>query len=137
MKKQIFPVFTFLLAVVAIIFSFAAANRPEVQYEFKIVTSVESVIPAGLGRSRLITSDPGGKLSEEKLKNFFSVTGINFKNIVENDQKISGKLGQMYAEGWELYEVVSGVYGSSAPGEVGGSNTGIFINRYLFRKKKK
>jgi hypothetical protein len=136
MRKQIFPVLTFLLATVAVIFSFSAANRPQAQYEFKIVTSIESVIPAGLGRSRLITSDARGKLEEDKLKNFFSITGINFGNIVENDQKISSKLGLMYAEGWELYDIVSGVYGSSAPGEVGGSNTGIFIIRYLFRKEK-
>ncbi len=137
MKKQIFPALTFLMAVVAVVFSFSAAKGPQKQYEFKIVTTVESVIPAGIGRSRLITSNANGKLDEEKLKNFFSITGINFKNIVENDQKISGKLSNMYAEGWELYDVVSGVYGSSAPGEIGGgSNTGIFIIRYLFRKEK-
>ena len=93
------------------------------------VTTVESVVPMGVGRSRMITLDDAGKMEEVKLKNFFSAVGINFGNIRENDQKITDKITQLTNEGWVLSKVTSGVYGGSQNG-----NNGIFITRYLFNK---
>ena len=48
------------------------------------ITAVESVVPGGLGRSRMISIDDQGKMEETKMKNFFSMAGINFE--------ISGKM---------------------------------------------
>ena len=82
------------------------------QYEYKVITSVESIVPAGVGRSRLISSseernyqdftskrtaqDKGRNKSdrsqirvknfeETKLLNFFNLGGIRFENIAAND----------------------------------------------------
>lgn len=126
--------------------------------EYAILTSVESIVPAGIGRSRIIAAqdvvDPDqftrqrtdGKTSdmnevrrrdikadefeETKLLNFYSVGGINFRNIASNDAVLSAKLTQMAQNGWELIFVTSGV--ESDGGEVDGN--GIFITRYIFKR---
>lgn len=98
-------------------------------YEYYIVTTIESVVPMGLGRSRMISTDENGKTDEVKLENFFSAVGINFGNIRENDAMIADKISKMSAEGWELHHISNGVYGAD-------TSTGIFITRYLFRKAK-
>ena len=126
--------------------------------EFKVITSVESVVPLGLGRSRIIShvdkakasdfttervdgtdSDQGSvrrkdakidRLDETKLLNFYSGFGINFQNIASNDAIISSKLTDMAKEGWELVHVVSGV--ESDAGETDGN--AIFITRYIFKR---
>ena len=102
----------------------------QAQTRYKVVTVVESIVPAGIGRSRIIetneavpiaqyttqrtdgrTSGQGDidrsdlKISnfyETKLLNFFSMGGINFQNIASNDALISAKLDQLTTEGWEL-----------------------------------
>ncbi len=130
------------------------------QYEYAIVTTIESIIPAGIGRSRMLcvkenvdyknftTSRTKGKDSkqgdvdrseikieafdETKLLNFFSMVGINFQNISSNDAIITSKLNEMASEGWELAFVASGV--ESDAGKEDGQ--GIFITRYIFKRKK-
>lgn len=130
------------------------------QYEYAIVTTIESIIPGGVGRSRMLcvkesvdyknftTSRNKGKDSkqgdvdrseikidafdETKLLNFFSMVGINFQNIASNDAVITSKLNEMASQGWELAFVTSGV--ESDAGKEDGQ--GIFITRYIFRKKK-
>jgi hypothetical protein len=127
--------------------------------EYKIITTVESIVPGGIGRSRLIDnsesadykrftttrsegkdSDQGkidrsdakiDNLEETKLLNFYSMVGINFQNIASNDAIVSSKLNQMAKEGWELTFVTSGV--ESDAGDKDGK--GIFITRYIFKKK--
>ncbi len=125
-----------LLAAVVIFVALTSLKNQDVsdKFMFEQVTVVESVVPGGLGRSRMITSDKKGDLEEIKLKNFFSLTGINFGNIKDNDKDITNKISEMTGEGWELYDVTSGVYSSAGEGLTGGG-TGIFITRYLFRKK--
>ena len=131
--------YQFLLGLLAgaclVVFTASTTNlKPNTQYEFTQVTVIESVVPAVMGRSRMITIGPNGQMEEVKLENFFSLTGINFSNVRENDQAITNKISVMYQEGWELQDVTSGVYGSGAFGEAGGNNTGIFMTRYLFRR---
>jgi len=104
-------------------------TTPVEEYEWQQITVIESVVPGGLGRSRMISTNESGKMEEEKLQNFFSITGINFGNINENDLKITDKVSKLTARGWELYNVTSGVYGVEG-------KTGIFITRYMFRKTK-
>ena len=95
--------------------------------QWKQITTVESVVPGGMGRSRMISTDSDGKMAEDKMKNFFSMAGINFGNIMENDQMITDKIASLTNDGWEIEKITSGVYS-------GDKNTGIFITRYLFKK---
>lgn len=99
------------------------------KYEYQLITTVESVVPGGLGRSRMISTDASGKMDEAKMENFFSLVGINFGNIRNNDAMITTKINQMSQDGWDLHDITSGVYGTE-------SSTGIFITRYFFRKPK-
>ena len=96
-------------------------------YEFQQVSVIESVVPGGLGRSRMISTKSDGSMEETKLENYFSLAGINFGNVRSNDRAITDKITALTAEGWELMHVNSGVYGAD-------TSTGIFITRYLFRR---
>ncbi|WP_053406924.1 hypothetical protein [Persicobacter sp. CCB-QB2] len=125
------------------------------QTQYKVVTSVESVVPMGIGRSRIIdaqgekdyanyTTDrsKGEKnetsrkelktteLEETKLLNFYSAAGINFSNIASNDMVISSKINALVEEGWELAFVTSGVESDAGKGD----GKGLFITRYIFKK---
>ena len=128
-------------------------------YEYKIVTSIESVVPMGVGRSRILSSDEEknfkdyttfrtednkkqnkSKRSESKVEefqetkilNFYSATGINFQNIASNDALISSKVNNLIEEGWDLAFVTSAV--ESDAGKDDGD--GIFITRFIFRRLK-
>lgn len=125
--------------------------------EFKVVTSVESIVPNGVGRSRIISAledkdyqeyssvqteedktrnksnrkDIRVKNFEEtKLLNFFNVAGIRFQNIAANDALITSKINTMIAEGWELAFVTSAVESDAGKGD----GSGIFITRYIFKR---
>lgn len=126
--------------------------------EFAVITTIESVVPMGIGRSRMISNkqdvnvgdftterkagtDTGqgqvrrrdlkiDNLEETKMLNFFSATGINFQNIASNDAMISSKLTEMAANGWELAFVVSGVESDGGETDL----QGIFITRYIFKR---
>jgi len=127
--------------------------------EYKVVTTVESVVPMGLGRSRIIettdslevdsftTERTDGKSSkqkdvsrseakvdrfnETKLLNFYSAVGINFQNIASNDAMISSKINGIINDGWELKFVLSGVESDAGRGD----GTGIFITRFIFYRE--
>lgn len=99
-------------------------------YTYRQFSTIESVVPGGLGRSRVIVSDAGDQEVGKDLLNFYSMVGINFKNIANNDRIIVDQINEFVNEGWELHTVTTGV-NSAAEGKGG---TGIFITRYLFRK---
>ena len=119
---------TALFLVAFLLLDYAAFAQE--QWKWNQITVIESVVPGGVGRSRMISNNEEGKLEETKLQNFFSVTGINFGNVNLNDIAITQKINNMVEGGWELYDVTSGVYSGND-----GKN-GIFITRYLFRKPK-
>ncbi len=147
MKKGI------LLAVFAMI-AMAAVQAQE----YKVITTIESIVPGGLGRSRIIenkskvdsedftTDRTDGKKSgqgkvkrkglkvdefaETKLLNFYSIAGINFRNIASNDALISDRMSKLANDGWSLAFVTSAV--ESDAGETDGH--GIFITRYIFKR---
>jgi len=146
MKKIIF------VASLAL-FSFIDAQAQQ----FKVITSVESIVPSGIGRSRIIdaqeekdfeayTSEQTEEdntrnkskrkdirvknFEETKLLNFYNIAGIRFQNIAANDAVISSKLSAMAADGWELAFVTSAVEADA--GDKDGQ--GIFITRYVFKK---
>lgn len=128
-------------------------------FEYKVVTSVESIISSGLGRSRIVsasedrnykdfTSDRSEEddernksdrseirvknFEETKLLNFFNLGGIRFQNIAANDAVITSKINTMVEEGWDLAFVTSAV--ESDGGKDDGQ--GIFITRYVFKRIK-
>jgi len=138
------------------LYCFIDANA---QVEFKVVTSVESIVPMGLGRSRIIsgneekdykeytstqTEDDNTRnksdradirikdFDETKLLNLYNVAGIRFQNIAANDAIISSKINTMIIEGWELAFVTSAVESDSGKGD----GQGIFITRYIFKRNK-
>jgi hypothetical protein len=108
-------------------------NGQPTVYIFKQITAVESVVPGGLGRSRILTTDDNGQMIEKELKNFYSVVGINFENIANNDRVIVDRINDYSAQGWELVNVITGSNQQSSNGSSGG---GLFITRYIFRKAK-
>ena len=118
------------------IFSFrspAPDNNVPVTYVYKQITAVESVVPGGLGRSRLLTTDDNGQMLEKELKNFYSMVGINFENVANNDRVIVDRLNEYSVQGWELVQVSTATNQQSSSGS---SSGGIFITRYIFRKAK-
>jgi hypothetical protein len=129
-------------------------------YEYKIITTVESIVPNGMGRSRMISanetrdykeftttrseeenernkSDRGDirvkGFDETKLLNFYNLGGIRFQNIAANDAVVTSKLNTMAQEGWDL-AFVSGAVESDAGKD---DANGIFITRYVFKRLKK
>lgn len=119
------------------IFSFKTTSAPDevspVNYVYKQITAVESVVPGGLGRSRLLTTDDNGQMLEKELRNFYSMVGINFENIANNDRVIVDRINEYSAQGWELVQVSTATNQQSSNGS---SSGGIFITRYLLRKLK-
>ena len=95
-------------------------------YTYRQFSTIESVVPGGLGRSRVIISDAGDQEVGKDLLNFYSMVGINFKNIANNDRMIVDQVNEYVSQGWELHTVTTGVQSND--------KTGIFITRYLFRK---
>ena len=144
--------------ILAVLVCCALTFETQAQKQYHVVTIVESIVPGGVGRSRMIeeksplnhedftTERTDGKRSrqrgvkrsdakvdlfaETKLLNFYSMVGINFQNIASNDALISSKINQMAADGWELKFVTSGV--ESDAGDKDGK--GIFITRLIFIK---
>lgn len=155
MIKQKLTILGVFLAVLSTNVSAQETVKPP--FEVKVITSIESIIPDGLGRSRLIsannkrnykkftsTQTKGNNtrnkskrkdirvkdFEETKLLNFYNVAGIRFQNIAANDAIISSKLTAMISEGWDLAFVTSAV--ESDAGEKDGN--GIFITRYIFKR---
>ena len=148
-----------VIGFTAIITGFTNEETSTVQqYEFEIVTVVESVVPKGLGRSRMLAKteivdykpstafrmEDGEKdkskndkrkdirtkaFEETKLLNFYNLGGIRFNNIATNDAMVKSKLNQMTAEGWELIFVTGGVESSGDK-----DPNGIYLSRYIFKK---
>jgi len=137
----------------------ACYTEMQSQVEYKVITSVESIVSSGLGRSRLISaneikdykdytstqteednernksdrSDIRVKdFDETKLLNFYNIAGIRFQNIAANDALITSKINTMIEEGWELAFVTSAVESDAGKGD----SQGIFITRYIFKRNK-
>lgn len=144
-----------VLSMIVAIMSVSAVAQ---SYEYKIVTIVESIVPMGLGRSRIIenkqeikasdltTARTDGKTSKQNevsrsdakiqefeettLLNFYSGVGINFQNIASNDAIITSKIMEIVQEGWDLAFALSGVESDS--GDTDGK--GIYITRLIFKR---
>jgi hypothetical protein len=132
MKKILLIAGLSLATTVAALAQQATAPTP-VRWEYKQISTIESVVPGGLGRSRMLTTDDNGQNLEKELKNFYSMVGINFENISNNDRVIVGRINELAQDGWELFQVTSG---SNMQMSQGSSSGGLFITRYIFRRTK-
>lgn len=119
-----------LISTTLLLFSFKSKNNTDKDV-FMQITTVESIIPGGLGRSKMLITDENGGNTETDMENFYSMVGINFGNITANNKKIVAKINEMTDKGWELYQVTTGV---QSPTD--GGKQGIYLTRYLFKKKK-
>jgi hypothetical protein len=124
-----------LVIVAGMLFIASRSSQSGTVFQYRQFSTVESIIPGGLGRSRVIQTSENGSEVEKELKNFYSMVGINFGNIAKNDASIVDRINEWSSEGWELYSVTTGVQSPSAT-DAGGTTGGIFITRYLFRKAR-
>ena len=126
--------------------AFVQVNNAQ-SYEYQIVTVIESIVPNGLGRSRMISanetrdyteftstrSDEDNKrnksdrgdirvkgFDETKLLNFYNLGGIRFQNIAANDALVMSKINTMAEQGWELVFINSGVESEGGKGDGNG-----------------
>ena len=127
MKNQIF-VLGLSIAMIVSIFAF---NTPSPSYEYMAFTTIESIVPGGAGRSRMLIDGGDGELDEQKIKNLYSMMGIKMENIFQNDQDVVSKLNDLSDEGWELAFSNTGV---QSPTE--GGSSGIYCTRYILRRVK-
>lgn len=130
MKKELkyMMVGILLTGAVLSLFSFRSTTAGA-EYKYRQFSTVESIIPGGIGRSRIVSTDETGTTIEKDLLNFYSLAGINFGNISNNDRLIVDKINEYTKDGWELFEVTTGV---QSPSEK--TSGGIYLTRYLFRK---
>jgi hypothetical protein len=118
-------------AAIFIMASIFAFNSPAPSYEYMTFTTIESIVPGGMGRSRMLLDNGSGSLDEQKIKNLYSVVGIKMENIFKNDQDVTAKLNDLSEDGWELAFTNTGV---QSPSE--GDSNGIYCTRYTLRRVK-
>jgi len=159
-KLNIITLVIAIVSVTGLLLSFTNAQKSAAaNYEFTSFTVVESIVPSGIGRSRIInaletrdykeftsvqTEDDNSRnkadrseirvknFEETKLLNLYNMGGIRFQNIAANDALINSKVTAMLNEGWEIINIVSGV---ESVGSADDAN-GIYLTRFYFKKAK-
>lgn len=143
-----------ILGLALVLYSFKPVDKG---YTFKSITIVESIVPSGAGRSRIInalaprdykeftkvmTEDEKSRnkanrsdirvknYEETKLLNFYNIGGIRFQNIAANDAVIDSRVNAFLDEGWEIISINTGVEASGGDGD----GNGLFITRIYFKK---
>lgn len=138
----------------------AATSEDSIKTEFTSFTVIESIIPSGLGRSRIIdaieerdykefakimSEDDNGRnksdrgdirvknYEETKLLNLYNMGGIRMQNIAANDAVVKSKVNTMLSEGWKIISINSAVEAFAGKDDT----DGIFLTRYYFQRTKK
>jgi hypothetical protein len=144
----------------AIMLSFTDNAYAQSGYEFTSFTVVESIVPNGLGRSRIVqaledrnyreftsirSEDDNSRnkasrdeirvknFEETKILNFYNMGGIRFQNIAANDAVINSKVNAMFEDGWEIISITAGVESNAGKDD----GEGIYITRFYFKRLKK
>ena len=126
MKKMIFTLALF--AAFALSSFSQEQTKKELPQKFMQITTIESVVGGGLGRSKMLITKEDGSQEERDMENLFSLTGMNIKNIKSNESEILKALKTFIDEGWKVYQVIPLTL---SPGDKG---PGIFMTRYLLSK---
>ena len=117
-----------ILALIVFISMTAGALAQQAE-RFMQITTIESVVGGGFGRSKMVITKEDGSQEEKDLENLFSVTGINFKNIRSNENFILQTIKSYTDTGWKLKATIPLTL---SPGQNG---SGIFMTRYLLVKE--
>ncbi|MDO9374625.1 MAG: hypothetical protein Q7T76_09410 [Ferruginibacter sp.] len=124
----------YLLLLVFVIGSSCASAQetpPVAKKKFMQITTVESVVSGGLGRSKMLVTSGDGTQKEIDMENLFSLVGINFKNILQNENLVVKTLKTYTDDGWRIDQVTPFTL---SPGSNGG--VGIFMTRYFLSKSE-
>ena len=85
-------------------------------YKYQVITSVESIIPSGAGRSRLISTNESRNYQD-------------FTSERTDGKTVKDKRNKLTEEGWELAFVSSAVESDAGKND----GRGIFITRYILK----
>ena len=88
-------------------------------------------VSCGMGRSKMRVTNADGTQKEIGIKNRFSMVGINFKNIMQNENLVVKTLKSYTDAGWKIDQVTPDTLGPSSNGVVG-----IFMTRYFLSKSE-
>ena len=72
------------------------------------INILESVVTGGVGRSKCIITFSDGNSEEFDLENYYSMVGVNFGNIKENDKKMTLRMNLLAKEGYQIVSQSSG-----------------------------
>jgi len=117
MKKTILLLSLFLAAILS--------GSAQEKQKFMQITTLESVVGGGFGRSKMLITKEDGSQEEREMENLFSMTGMNMKNIKSNETSILNVLKAYTDEGWKLQSAIPLTLSPSQGG------SGIFMTRYL------
>jgi len=124
MKKIIIA----LVAVVSFLQLSAQEQNSEHPQKFMQITTIESVVGGGFGRSKMIITKEDSSQEERDMENLFSVSGINIKNIKSNESDIIRIIKTYTDQGWKLLQAIPLTL---SPNQ---NSNGIFMTRYLLGK---
>ncbi|MFT4683304.1 MAG: hypothetical protein ACJAU0_001778 [Flavobacteriales bacterium] len=158
MKNLNLITLTSAVVILLSVFAFTnSGNAPIAPMEFTSFTVIESIVPNGFGRSRIITalekrdykefttvqsdddktrnkSDRGDirveNFEETKLLNFYNIGGIRFQNIAANDALVNSKVNTMLNEGWQVVSITAGVESKGGKDD----SDGIYVTRFYFQR---
>ena len=125
MKKIVFT-----LVIFSTFFTTASAQDTlkEPVKKFMQITTIESVIGGGFGRSKMIITKEDGTQEDRDMENLFSMTGMNLKNIKTNESDILKTIKTYTDQGWKIEQATPLTL---SPGT---NSAGIFMTRYLLSK---
>jgi hypothetical protein len=108
----------------------AQESKTETSQKFMQITTIESVVGGGFGRSKMIITKEDGSQEERDMENLFSVAGLNIKNIKSNESDIIRVLKTYTDQGWKLVQTIPLTL---SPNQ---NSNGIFMTRYLLSKSE-
>jgi hypothetical protein len=111
-----------VFALSILIFLNASAQAKQ---KFMQITTIESVVGGGFGRSIMLITKDDGSQEDRSLENLFSLTGMNLKNIKSNESNILQVLRTYADQGWKLQSTIPLTLSPDQNGP------GIFMTRYL------
>ncbi|PJJ54595.1 hypothetical protein [Hymenobacter chitinivorans] len=118
----------FLLALLVLPLLPHRAAAQAGKYTYMQMTTIESVIAGGMGRSKVSFTPEFKGAKEAPLENLFSLTGLNMGNLRGNEEAINSYMQKISDDGWELVTSVPLTYSLQG--------SGLFMTRYIFRKAK-
>src|SRR5689334_9334941 len=99
--KKIVLMIVILTGIIGLTNAQDAATK-ETPKKFMQITTIESVIGGGFGRSKMIITKEDGSQEEREMENLFSLTGMNVKNIKSNESDILKVLKTYADQGWKI-----------------------------------